>query len=141
MLAVALGGCSTAGSLLDPKSQVPVATGVQTGNNLAMPPDLALAVPTQTSDGYQSNGPVSQQSSANSAQPLKQLASTAPIAPPPIKQDLYAQYGISKTNPDGTPKDIWKLQAELKAAILKKKRETNPGYGTAANIGAIFQDQ
>ena len=141
VLGLALAGCSTAGSLLDPKSQVPVAANVPTGNSLAMPPDLQLAVPTQTGDGYQSNGPVAAAPVANPGQPVKQLASTAPLTPPPVKQDIYAQYGISKTKSDGTPKELWKLQDELKAAILKKKRETNPGYGTITNIGAIFQDK
>ena len=69
------------------------------------------------------------------------MASASPVAPVAPKQDLYEQYGISKTNADGTPKKPEILQAELKAAILKKKRETNPGYGTISNIGAIFKDQ
>ena len=138
---LALAGCSTAGSLLDPKSQVPSAANVPVGNSLTMPPDLQLAVPNQTSDTYQSNGTVANSDGAIASKPLKQAASTAPLVPRPVKQDLYAQYGVSKINPDGTPKKLDVLQAELKAAILKKKREINPGYGTVTNIGAIFQDQ
>ena len=140
-LGLALAGCSNGGSFLDSKSQVPSAANIQVGNSLALPPDLQLAVPNQTSDAYQSNGVVAGDADAIVSKPLKQVASAAPIAPPPAKQDLYEQYGVSKTNPDGTPKKIDVLQGELKAAILKKKRETNPGYGTISNIGAIFQDQ
>ena len=32
------------------------------------------------------------------------------------------------------------LKAELKQAMIKRKRETNPGYGTIRNIGNIFSD-
>ena len=136
-----LAGCSNGSSLLNSKSNVPQATNVPVGNSLALPPDLQLAAPTQTSDAYQSNGTVADDSGAIVAKPLKQTASAAPVAPPPAKQDIYAQYGISKVNPDGTPKKPAVLQAELKAAILKKKQQANPGFGTVANIGAIFQDQ
>ncbi|MDE2446055.1 MAG: hypothetical protein KGO94_07740 [Alphaproteobacteria bacterium] len=139
--AIALGGCSTAGSLLDPKSQVPQATNVQVGNALAMPPDLALAQPGQTTDAYIPNGPVAPADQTGLSKPVKQAAAKTPIAPIPVKQDLYDQYGVAKTNPDGTPRDRNVMQEELKAAMLKKKREKNPGYGTIANIGAIFQDQ
>ena len=143
VVGLALAGCS---SILNSKSNVPEAAGVQTGNNLAMPPDLQLAVPGQTTEAYQPNGvvapvaPVANIKTPNT-KPLKQMASASPVAPVAPKQDLYEQYGISKTNADGTPKKPEILQAELKAAILKKKRETNPGYGTISNIGAIFKDQ
>jgi hypothetical protein len=64
-----------------------------------------------------------------------------PTTPAPVvKKDIYAEYGISKTKPDGTPKLEGDLRAELKQAILKRKRETEPGYGTVRNIGNIFKD-
>ncbi len=150
-LAAGLSACSGGAGLLDTKSGVPMATNVQVGNTLALPPDLQLAAPTQTSDAYQSNGPVAQAAAPVSAKASKLKTGTsvasadiygngaaAPAAPP---GDVFAQYGISKVNPDGTAKSVLKLNDELRAAILKKKRETNPNYGTIGNIGAIFQDQ
>ncbi len=150
-LAAGLSACSGGAGLLDTKSGVPMATNVQVGNNLALPPDLQLAAPTQTSDAYQSNGPVAQPAAPVSAKASKLKAGAsvasadiygngvaAPAAPP---ADVFAQYGISKVNPDGTAKSVLKLNEELRAAVLKKKRETNPSYGTIGNIGAIFQDQ
>ena len=149
-VAAGLSACSGGAGLLDAKSGVPVASNVQVGNNLALPPDLQLAAPTQTSDAYQSNGPVAQAAAPVSAKASKLKAGTsvasadiygngaAPAAPP---ADVFAQYGISKVNPDGTAKSIPKLNEELRVAMLKKKRETNPNYGTIGNIGAIFQDQ
>jgi hypothetical protein len=147
MLAVlALAGCSNGSSLLNAKSNVPQANNVPVGNSLAMPPDLQLAVPNQTSENYEPNGPVvsdipDSTLAAPTTKPMKKMASAAPVAPIPVKQDLYDQYGISKLDADGKPKKPELLQAELKAAILKKKRETNPNYGTISNIGAIFDDQ
>ena len=143
---LALAGCSTGSSLLNSKSNVPQASNIPVGNALAMPPDLQLAVPNQTSENYEPNGPVEPVAAAStlkipSAKPLKQLASNSAAAPVTRKPDLYEQYGISKLDADGKPKKPELLQAELKAAILKKKRETNPNYGTVSNIGAIFNDQ
>ena len=126
-------------SMLDSKGSVPQASGVQTGNALAMPPDLQLPAPGQTTDAYQPNVVGAVPAKVGSA-PVNNSADVA-ITPLPMKQDLYAQYGVNKLNADGTPKDPWKLRAELKAAMLKKKQQTNPGYGTVANIGAIFSDQ
>lgn len=146
LVSLALAGCSSASSFLNSKSSVPQATNIPVGNSLAMPPDLQLAAPTQTSDAYEPNGAVAPVASAANiktptTKPIKQMASASTVAPIAPKPDLYEQYGISKTNADGTPKDRAVLQAELKAAMLKKKRETNPGYGTITNIGAIFKDQ
>jgi hypothetical protein len=143
---LALAGCSNGGSILNAKSNVPQANNVPVGNPLAMPPDLQLAVPTQTSENYQPNGPVEPVAPAAnlktpSTKPLKQMASATTAAPAMPKPDLYEQYGVSKVTADGKPKKPELLQAELKAAILKKKRETNPNYGTVSNIGAIFNDQ
>jgi hypothetical protein len=143
---LALAGCSTGSSLLNSKSNVPQASNIPVGNALAMPPDLQLAVPNQTSENYEPNGPVEPVAAASTlktptAKPLKQMASASTAAPVTRKPDLYEQYGISKVDADGKPKKPELLQAELKAAILKKKRETNPNYGTVSNIGAIFNDQ
>jgi hypothetical protein len=149
LAALALAGCSNGSSLLNSKSNVPQASNIPVGNALAMPPDLQLAVPNQTSENYEPNGPVEPVAPAAnvntpSINPKQQIAN-APLedsgAPVPVKQDIYDQYGVSKFDANGKPKKPDILKAELKAAIIKKKRETNPNYGTIANIGAIFNDQ
>ena len=140
--ALAMVGCSNGSSLLNNKSNVPQASNIPVGNNLALPPDLQLATPTQTSDAYESNGAVAPiEPAAQANKKIAKASPDVPIAPVPVKQDIYDQYGVSKTNADGTPKKPDVLKAELKAAIIKKKRETNPNYGTIANIGSIFNDQ
>ena len=140
-LAVSLGACAAASSMLNGKSSVPQASNINVGNNLAMPPDLALAVPGQTSDAYQPNvGTGADAISQDGLAPTQKVAMSQlpPIAP---VQDVYEKYGVSKINADGTPKTPTQLKADLKAAILAKKRQTNPGYGTIRNIGSIFSDQ
>lgn len=136
-----MGGCSTSGLLNkmglrdSPAPQAPV---VQTGNTLALPPDLQLRPPGTVTENYQPN--------PAPAAPVQTAAlddgsnSPPPVAAAPVKRDIYAEYGISKLKPDGTPKTDYELKTELKQAILKRKRETQPGYGTVFNIGNIFDD-
>lgn len=137
--AFVLSGCSSAANLLGGGSSAPAQpVRIPVGNELALPPDLSLRAPTQTVDGYQPNGPVAG------------LADSTPTArPAPVQQNVYGtatpqdnyeKYGISKTNPDGTPKPKHVLHAELKAAVLAEKRRANPNYGTIFNIGEIFSD-
>jgi hypothetical protein len=144
-----LAGCS-AGSLLDPKAGATRTTAVPVGNDLALPPDLALRAPGTTTDDYVPNGPVDSLDSQSAglddgglsapAPTRKRTASAAPAAPAEERVDNYTKYGISKTNPDGSAKTPQQLSNELKAAIKAEKRRTNPGYGTIRNIGAIFTD-
>ena len=147
---LALAGCSS-GGLLDPKANVPQATNVPVGNNLAIPPDLQLATPSGTTDAYQPNGTVAPIVPTTAASTKTTLASTSktPSAgsaslygsagtAPAAAGDIFDQYGISKTNPDGTQQSGYQMTQELNAAILKKKRLQQPGYGTVGNIGAIF---
>ena len=140
-MSLVLTGCGGASRLLggmglgnsDPAPQAPV---VRTGNNLALPPDLQLRPPGTATETYQPNPPPAPVQTASAEEGLY-----APVTPAPVaKKDIYAEYGISKTKPDGTPKLEADLKAELKLAILKRKREMNPGYGTFRNIGAIFSD-
>jgi hypothetical protein len=138
-----LGGCSTSkllngmglGNSATPQPQAPV---VQTGNNLALPPDLQLRPPGTVTENYQPNPAPA--APVQTAAVDDGLSASPPVAAAPVKRDIYAEYGISKTKPDGTPKLEGDLKAELKQAILKRKRETNPGYGTVRNIGNIFSD-
>jgi hypothetical protein len=138
-----LAGCGASrllgGMGLGSSSPAPQAPVVRTGNNLALPPDLQLRPPGTVTENYQPNPePVAP---AQTAKLEEDMYSTAPPAPAvPVKRDIYAEYGISKLKPDGTPKPEWQLKDELKQAILKRKRETNPGYGTVRNIGNIFSD-
>jgi hypothetical protein len=140
-LGLALGGCSSSGLLRSMglgDAPAPAAPVVRTGNNLALPPDLQLRPPGTVTEDYQPNtvpaAPV------KTASVDEGLYSSAPAAAPPAKQDIYAEYGVSKLKPDGTPKAKADLQAELKKAIIKRKRETQPGYGTIFNMGNIFSD-
>jgi hypothetical protein len=137
-LGVLLGGCSSSGLLnsMGMGSSAPAPSNIQVGNSLAMPPDLQLRPPgTAPAQAYQpsvASAPVDSNALYSSAAP-------SPAAKVP-KQDVYAQYGISKLKPDGTEKTPGELQAELKVAILKKKQQQQPGYGTIKNIGNIFSN-
>ncbi len=135
---VLLSGCSTASSLLGGDPPTAQTVRVPVGNELALPPDLALRAPTRTAEGYQANGPVAGAIEPSAPALPRTQASVYGNANAPL--DNYAKYGISKTHPDGRPKTPQELSIELKAALLAEKRRTNPGYGTFRNIGAIFQD-
>ena len=141
-LGFVLGGCSSSGLLNSMglgNSPAPQQTpAVRTGNNLALPPDLQLRPPGTVTETYQPNPPPAPVETASAEEGLY---SPVPATPAPVvKKDIYAEYGISKTKPDGTPKTDLELKAELKQAILKRKQETNPGYGTIRNLGSIFSD-
>jgi hypothetical protein len=127
-------------SMLNGKATVPQPRAINVGNDLSMPPDLQLAAPTQTNAGYEPNpgnnaalnGTYDGQSSGLPGADKVVLAQM---------RDAYEIHGISKVNADGTEKKRAQLQKELKAAILAKKRLTNPNYGTIKNIRNIFSDQ
>ena len=149
-LALMLAGCSSGSGLLSGKESVPQAINVPVGNSLALPPDLQLAAPTQTSDAYQPNGTVESVAAAPTAKSKIALAQPAlkdsaalyggsPTTAP--TGDIFDQYNISKTKSDGSKKTVQELNEELRAAILKKRRQANPSYGTIGNFGAIFKDQ
>lgn len=133
---LALSGCATSRNMLGLGDNPAPASApvIQTNNPLALPPDLALKRPG-SAPAYQPNTVNTANLDDGSEPPL----TPAPLAPAP-KQDIWAEYGISKTKPDGTPKDATQLQKELRAAILKRKQQQNPGYGTIRNMGAIFSD-
>ena len=142
-MSLVLAGCSASrllnGMGLGSSSPAPQAPVVQTGNNLALPPDLQLRPPGTATETYQPNpAPPAPVETASAEEGLYSPVPTTPA--PVVKKDIYAEYGISKTKPDGTPKLEGDLKAELKQAMIKRKRETNPGYGTIRNIGNIFSD-
>ena len=132
-----LAGCST--GLLGGGNKLGGPSATQTipvGNNLALPPDLSLPPPGQGTDNYQANnsGGVASDESYDVAS-----AEPKPLAPA-VKRDIYADNNISKVKADGTEKTPTELQRELKAALLAKKRQQNPNYGTIFNIGSVFQE-
>lgn len=129
LAAVLLAGCSSsrvANGLDSQPQQVTVATN----NPLALPPDLSLPPPG------------SQPAYAPSSQPVSQGVPLKPASPSAVgaQPDVYAQYGVSKTNPDGSMKTQEQLQKEMRAAVLKRKQQQNPNYGTIRNLGSIFSD-
>ena len=136
MVALSVSGCGSmsASSLLGDGK--PSATQAQVAPDLAMPPDLQLRPPGQAttySEATTAAAPATQ-----TAATVPQITTTANVAQP--QADIYESYGISKFNPDGTPKTQEQLQAELKKAVILKKQQQNPNYGTIFNIGNIFTD-
>ncbi len=143
-MSVVLAGCG-ASRLLSGMglgdSSAPQTPVVQTGNNLALPPDLQLRPPGTVTEQYQPNAiPEAPAQTASVEEGLYSDTPAAPIAAAPVKKDIYAEYGISKLKADGTAKTDYELKTELKQAILLRKRQQNPGYGTVRNIGNIFSD-
>lgn len=65
----------------------------------------------------------------------------APAPAPAATGDIYDRYGISKTNPDGTPKSPGQMREELRQKQIAEKQAQNPSYGTIFNIGSIWSDQ
>ncbi len=139
--AVALGACSTSGMMEKmglgggSSKSAPAQSTVQSGNPLAMPPDLQLKAPGTVADTYQPN------TAKGAPVAGEQVAAATPPEPTPAPAgDVYEEYGIDKMKPDGSPKSKAELQRELKAAVLKRKQQQNPNYGTVKNLGNIFSD-
>jgi hypothetical protein len=146
VVCAALGGCSSAANLLGGGSSAPAPqmASIPVGNQLALPPDLALAAPRNTVEGYQPNGAAPRVASTATtpraeANLYGDSGATAGLQPGSLDYSL-AKYGISKTKPDGTAKTGAEINTELRNAIIAEKRRANPNYGTIRNIGAIFSD-
>jgi hypothetical protein len=145
-LSAALAGCTLGGmgnvaktvfNIKTPVVPVKPEPQVQVGNNLALPPDLQLAAPTQTSAGYQSNLGTGEGTAADMAI----VEANKPAPPPAVAPAVFAEYGISLSDENGNPKSPERLIKELKAAKLARKKALNPNYGTIRNIKNIFKDQ
>jgi hypothetical protein len=135
VMGLVLAGCSS-GLLGGGKSSGPVAEqNIPVGNQLALPPDLALRAPGPTSQTYRANPAPSATDTGVYSDDIG-----TPVARPAAPTDPYEKYGISKLNPDGSKKDEGKLREELRLAVLAEKRRTNPNYGTVRNIGELFRD-
>jgi hypothetical protein len=134
MMALALAGCSS-NLLGGGGSSGPAAEqAIPVGNQLALPPDLALRAPGPTSPTYRANTAPAATNTGVYSDDIN-----APAARPP-NNDPYEKYGISKFKPDGTKKTDAELREELRLAVLAEKRKTNPNYGTVRNIGELFSD-
>jgi hypothetical protein len=133
---LALAGCSETkfADMLGAGKYSSDETSVRTSNSLAMPPDLQLPPPGTRAAA--APPPAGDAQAASVPPPLDGEPATTATATP----DIYAKYGIAKTNPDGTPKEKAQLHKELRAAQLEEKRRKNPNYGTIWNIGNIFTD-
>ncbi|MGF7162347.1 hypothetical protein FHS85_004001 [Rhodoligotrophos appendicifer] len=148
--------------------QVPDERAVRTHQVLAMPPDLSLKPPVAGAEeegganaaALEAEAAVGQQalhtppesilqnaapapktpaySAAAAAAPQTAVASTQAAAPAEPAGDVYQRYGVSKTNPDGTPKSDAQLNKELRQKRLELEKAKNPNYGSVWNIGNIF---
>lgn len=153
VLSSLLAGCSETqfADWMGAGKNAPDESSVRVNQSLAMPPDLQLRPPSATTaaeDGTVNTAAVSAQAAAvpNSQgaaavpTPDAPVVPGAPAAAAAAPQDVYAKYGISKTNPDGTPKEKHLLYNELREAQLAEKRRADPNYGTIWNMGNIFTD-
>ncbi len=139
--ATLLAGCSL-GGLLTGKRGIPTedqATTVSTGNQLSLPPDLSLAAPG-TAPAAQAAEPSLDDDGVETLDAPVVTRKQAAVAAANPQGDIYEQYGISKLNADGSKKQEWQLREELRKAIIAKKKQQNPSYGTFANIGGLFSD-
>ena len=128
-VSAALAGCgSAARSMLERDDS---AVQASASPNLTMPPDLRLPPPGSAPPPAASYNPPPTTGAA---------PGTAAAPRPAYGDDVYAQAGISTTNPDGSRKPEPQLREELRQYYAAKKREKNPNYGTVFNIGNIFSD-
>ena len=143
-LCVALSGCSAGANLLglNTKADVPQAINVPVGNSLALPPDLQLAAPTQTSDAYRPNGyvePISQASANTGPQTPQNIYEYK--EPTEVTSDVFAKYGVSRFRPNGKLKTLTEMKVELRNRVFAKKRQANANYGTIGNLGRVISGQ
>ena len=141
-LALALAGCSAGANLLglNSKGSAPQAINVPVGNALALPPDLQLAAPTQTSDAYRPNGyvePIAAGVDAN-ASPQAPQNIYAYKEPTDVTSDVFAKYGVSRFRPNGKLKTLNEMKAELRQRVMAKNRQVNSSYGTIGNLGNVI---
>ena len=143
-LSLALAGCSAGANLLglNSKADVPQAINVPVGNQLALPPDLQLAAPTQTSDAYRPNGyvePITQASANTGPQTPQNIYEYK--EPTEVTSDVFAKYGVSRFRPNGRLKTLNEMKDELRKRVLAKKRQANGNYGSIGNLGRVISGQ
>ena len=121
---------------------------------LAMPPDYQLRPPADGSNVEAPSNPyalppLTTGGTAAAAQPAQVAAADPNATDPnaagpqtiaPAQTDPNTVHGVSKVNPDGTPKTKRQIRDELQKKQLEAKRKKNPNYGTIWNIGSLFSD-
>lgn len=108
-------------------------------NALSAPPEQALQnAPRAPSTPPQTHS--QQVAAAAPAAPAAPAAAPQTAAPAAGGGDVYARYGISKVNPDGTPKSEAQLSKELREKYVAEQKAKNPNYGSIFNIGNLFSD-
>ncbi len=140
-------GCGGVSETLGLAKNSPDESVVPTSRPLAVPPDYALNPPQAPGTVNNDNIPnpplpaasapttVPSQPVASNAQTITpSVAQTPASTAPAAKPDPNTIAGISKTNPDGTPKSDKQIRDELRKKRLEKKRAENPSYGTWQNL-------
>lgn len=144
LLALGLAGCGSASVSSIMGDDAPSVQAARANADLSMPPDLRLHPPSEAA-AYAAPAATTPEATSTTSAALSTAPGTAAAGSPAadraqIGDDIFAKYGISKTNPDGTAKTPQQMQNELRAAMIAQKRQTNPAYGTIFNIGDIFKD-
>lgn len=146
-----LAACSTDGfkEAVGLTKTSPDETQVSTIQPLAMPPDYALRPPVERVEPAQAPTPTPATALASRTTGLRSALSPAPGVTAPqtggggqaaaAGQDNADPYGISRTNPDGTPKTAKQIREEARQIRIAREKAKNPNYGTWRNlIGAIW---
>jgi len=148
----ACGGIPDIEDVVGTGSRAPDERQVPVHQLLAMPPDYQLrppadgsnvdaptnpyALPPLTTGGTAAASPPAQPGQVAAADPN----ATGPQTLAPAQNDPNTINGVSKVNPDGTPKTKRQIRDELKKKRLEAERKKNPNYGTIWNIGSVFSD-
>ncbi|MFO1091671.1 MAG: hypothetical protein U1E46_19015 [Hyphomicrobiales bacterium] len=132
------------GSAPTPSAQpaVPQAAGVTepSATYQARAPGQPLSIEPSQQTAATAPPPVAAPAPAPATVAAVQPPAAAPGAAPAAQGDVYARYGISTVNPDGTPKTQAQLREELRQKQIELKRAQNPSYGTIFNMGSIWSD-
>ena len=137
--AVLLSACSTDGFLdaVGMSKSSPDETQVRASQPLALPPDYSLPPPTEPRQVADEEPPVpaTQIQTASATQPTQIDAGGNPQGAAGAPED-----GISRVNPDGTPKTQRQIYDEAAAKKKAQRQAQNQGYGTWRNIWNVIWD-
>ncbi len=156
VVALPLAACSTDGfkEAVGLSKSAPDETQVSTSQPLAMPPDYALRPPVERVEPVEAPTPTPATAAATQTASLQTAPSPVPSPTPGgatpqagangqtanTGQDNSNPYGISKTNPDGTPKTAKQIQEEARQIKIAREKAKNPNYGTWKNLLGVIWD-